>query len=80
MYNGEVRDNVLLNTDLAEKQTGKGTKKNTKKKHLRYIDYKKVHSNLTTDVVKQNAIRSKSHKLSSYHVNKGSLSAFDTKR
>ena len=52
----------------------------TKKKHLRHINYKKVNRNLTTEVVKQNIMRSKSHKLSSYHVNKVSLLAFDTKR
>ena len=79
LYNGEVRDNVLLHTNLTEKQTAKGTKKSTKKKHLRHINYMKVRRNLTTEVVTQNIIRSKSHKLSSYHVNKVSHSAFDTK-
>ena len=42
LYNGQVRDHVLLHTNLAEKQTAKGTKTNTKKKHLQHINYKKV--------------------------------------
>ena len=80
LFNGEVEDNILKHTNLTEKQTAKGTKKSVKKKHLRHVNYKNVHRDLSTVVVKQNVIKSKAHTISTYHTSKVALTAFDTKR
>ena len=81
LYRGEVKNNKIKNKNSTnQKQTAKGTKASVKKALLRHHHYKQSVNNLTTFKVKQNVIKSKLHKIGSYHQNKISLSAFDTKR
>ena len=63
-----------------EKHTAKGTKESVKKASLRHEHYMKCITNLDVIRVKQNAIVSKNHELKTYHQNRVSLTAFDTKR
>ena len=70
----------LLFDRTKEKQTAKGTKSAVKKAFLRHHHYRDVLDNLSTVRVKQNVIKSRYHKLGTYHQNKASLTAFDTKR
>ena len=80
LFNGIVKDNLIMNTDLNEKQAAKGTKKSVKDTHLRHARYKDVHKSLSVITVGQNIIKSKTHNISTYHMKKIGLSAYDTKR
>ena len=51
-----------------------------KKAHLRHKHYKDCLNNLKTIWVKQNIIKSKGQVISTYHMHKLALTAFDTKR
>ena len=73
---GEVRNNQIIHTDAAEKQTAKGTKAGVKITYLRHNHYKDTLDNLSIVRV----IKSKQHKIGTYHQNKVALTAFDTKR
>ena len=80
LFYGIVKDNVLISTELLEKQTAKGVKKSVKERHRRHKHYKKTLEGMTKFNVSQNLIKSKCHTVSSYHVNKIALTAYDTKR
>ena len=77
---GEVRNNKIVHTDAAEKQTAKGTKAGVMKTYLRHNHYKDTLNNLSIFRVKQNVIKPQQHKIGTYHQNKVALTAFDTKR
>ena len=63
LYLGEVKNNKVIHTHIAEKRTAKGTKEGVKKAHLRHHHYKDTLKNLSTIKVKQNGIKSKAHKI-----------------
>ena len=75
LFLGEVRNNQIIHTDAAEKQTA-----GVKKTYLRQNHYKDTLNNLSIVRVKQNANKSKQHKIGTYHQNKLALTAFDTTR
>ena len=77
---GFVRDNVIQDENIRHLSTSKGIKKGVKIAHLRHDHYKDSLFNLKTIIVKQNMIISKKHTISTYHVTKTALTAFDTKR
>ena len=77
---GSVKDNVIQDAEYHHSSTSKGAKKEVKKTHLRHEHYKDSLFNLKTISVKQNIIKSKRHKISTYHITKDALTAFDTKR
>ena len=61
-------------------KTAKGIKKNVIKEDITHEDYKDTLSNNREMYHKMKTIRSQNHKLSSYEINKVSLSCFDDKR
>ena len=63
-----------------EHKKAKGVKKNVVKKEIRHNDYKNVLFNNKTMHHQMNTIRSESHQINSYHINKVSLSPYDDKR
>ena len=63
-----------------QKQKAKGVKESVKKAHLRHKHYTECLHNLKTISIKQNVIKSRSHTVSTYHMKKVALTAFDTKR
>ena len=73
-YNGTIKDNVN------EMQKVKGVKESVKKQHLRHAHFRDTLFNLKTISVAQNIIKSRKHTLSTYHITKSALRAFDTKR
>ena len=79
-YFGFVKDNKVVELDVHECQKSKGTKEAVKKAHLRHKHFKECLENLKSFVVKQNVIKSRSHSISTYHMTKIALTAFDTKR
>ena len=80
LFLGEVRNNQIIHTNAAEKQTAKGTKAGVKKICLRHNHYKDTLNNLSIVIVKQKVVKSKQHKIGTYHQNKVALTAFNTKR
>ena len=80
LFRGVVKDNIVIHMYVSEKQIAKGTKKCVKKKYLRHHHFKTVLTDLSVIRVKQNAIRSKHHKLGTYNQTRIALTAFDTKR
>ena len=80
LFNGQVKNNVVINYDQAEKQVAKGTKKLIKKRHIRHSHYKDVVENLSQVYVTQNNILSREHNVGTYHQTRVALTAFDTKR
>ena len=77
---GSVKHNVIQDTGYRHSSTSNGVKKEVKTTHLRHEHYKDSLFNLNTILVKQNMIKSKEHTISTYHVTKAALTAFDTKR
>ena len=77
---GFVKDNIIQDEDIHHSATSKGIKKGVKMAHLRHDHYKTSLFNLKTIIVRQNMILSKNHTISTYHVAKTALTAFDTKR
>ena len=77
---GSVKNNVIQDTGYHHTSTAKGIKKEVKRKHLRHTNYRDSLFNLKTVLVKQNIMKSKEHTVSTYHVTKAALTAFDTKR
>ena len=63
-----------------ENKTAKGVKKNVIKRELCLSDYRDTLFNCTTMRHKMRTIRSEYHQISSYQINKVSLSPFDDKR
>ena len=61
-------------------KTAKGIKKNVIKEDIKHEDYKDTLSNNKEMYHKMKTIRSENHELSSYEINKVSLSCFDDKR
>jgi hypothetical protein len=61
-------------------KTAKGVKKNVIKQQIRHTDYKNTLFNKKQMIHKMNTIRSISHSIGSYEINKISLSCFDDKR
>ena len=61
-------------------KTAKGIKKNVIKEDIKHEDYKDTFSNNKEMYHKMKTIRSENHELSSYEINKVSLSCFDDKR
>ena len=66
--------------DWEQLMRAKGIKKSVKEKHLRHEHYVDSLINLTVFSVGQNIIKSRGHQVSSYHVKKIALTAFDVKR
>ena len=75
-----VKDNTIVDLDVHESRKNKGTKEAVKKAHLRHEHFKDCLESLKTYAVKQNIIKSRAHTISSYHITKIALTAFDTKR
>ena len=67
-------------TENKENKTAKGVKKNVIKSQLCLSDYRDTLFNCTTMRHKMRTIRSEYHQISSYQINKVSLSPFDDKR
>ena len=67
-------------TENRENKTAKGVKKNVIKRELCHSDYRDMLYNCTTMRHKMRTIRSEYHQISSYQINKVSLSPFDDKR
>ena len=67
-------------TENKENKTAKGVKKNVIKSELSFSDYYDTLSNCTTMRHNMKTIRSEYHQISSYKINKVSLSPFDDKR
>ena len=67
-------------TENKENKTAKGVKKNVIKRELCHSDYRDTLYNCTTMRHKMRTIRSEYHQISSYQINKVSLSPFDDKR
>ena len=63
-----------------EGKTAKGIKKAVIKKNIKFQNYKDVLSNNKQVMHKMKTIRSESHQIGSYEINKISLSCFDDKR
>ena len=80
LFNGQVKKNIVINYDQAEKQVAKGTKKMVKKRYIRHSHYKDVVENLNQLYVEQNTILSVRHNIGTYHQTRVALTAFDTKR
>ena len=80
LFNGLVKDNIIVDLIVRESQKTKGIKEAVKKKHLRHEHFKDSLFNLKTITVTQNVIKSREHTISSYHMTKSALRAFDTKR
>ena len=80
LFLGKVEDNVIKDYKLREKQKSKGIKEKVKQIHLRHRHFKKCLIDLDTICVNQNIIKSKKQTLSTYHIQKVALTAFDTKR
>ena len=80
LFRGKVKDNKVIHTDMAQKQTAKSVKESVKKAHLRHKHYKETLNNLSIVSVSQNLIKSRAHKVGTYHQTKVALTAFDTKR
>ena len=79
LFNSEVKGNQILHTNSMEKQTAKITTECVKKLHLRHVNYKETLINHSTVNVKQDAVKTKSHTIVTYHQTETSLTAFDTK-
>ena len=67
-------------TENKENKTAKGVKKNVIKSQLCLSDYRDTLFNCTTMRHKMRTIKSEYHQISSYQINKVSLSPFDDKR
>ena len=80
LFNGQVKNNKVINYDQAEKQIAKGTKKMVKKRYIRHEHYRDVVTNLSQLYVKQNSIRSIQHDIGTFHQTRVALTAYDTKR
>ena len=63
-----------------EHKKARGVKKNVVKNEIRHTDYLDVLFNKKTLHHRMNTIRSESHQINSYHLNKVSLSPYDDKR
>ena len=72
MYSYTIRDK--------EHKKAKGVKKNVVKNEIKHQNYLEVLYNGKTMYHQMNTIRSESHQINSYHLNKVSLSPFDDKR
>ena len=80
LFNGQVKNNIIVNHTPSEKQVAKGTKRLVKKRFLRHQHYRDVVENLNQLFVTQNSIRSIQHDIGTYHQTRVSLTGFDTKR
>ena len=67
-------------TENKENKTAKGVRKNVIKSELSLSDYRDTLYNCNTMRHKMRTIRSEYHQISSYQINKISLSPFDDKR
>jgi len=67
-------------TDEKNNKTAKGVKKNVIKNEIKHSDYLNVLLNYQAMHHQMRSIRSELHQISSYHLNKVSLSPFDDKR
>ena len=76
--------NSKIHDDLKDNQKGgktaKGIKKNIIKNNITHLNYKETLFNSEQMMHKMKTIRSENHQLSSYEINKVSLSCFDDKR
>ena len=63
-----------------ENKTAKGVKKNVIRREINHSDYRDVLFNNRKMHHQMKSIRSELHQISSYHLNKVSLSTFDDKR
>ena len=77
MYSYEVE---LPSGDIKNNKAAKGISKNVVKRDIDHKDYLSVLQNSTIKKHKMNTIRSDHHVVSSYEINKISLSCFDDKR
>ena len=77
MYSYEVE---LPGGEIKNNKTAKGVKKNVIKRDLDHSDYLSVLQNKTIQNHKMKTIRSDHHVVSSYEINKISLSCYDDKR
>ena len=80
LFLGIVENNIIKNYKPQEKQISKGIKEKVKEIHLRHTHFKECLDNLDTICVNQNIIKSKKQTISTYHIQKVALTAFDTKR
>ena len=80
LYNGLVKDNVVVNLEQRGKQKAKGTSKLITKLHLKHEQYRYCLDTLKSVDVRVNMIKSKVHTIATYHINKIALTVFDTKR
>ena len=71
---------LSLDLEPQEQKKAKGGKKNVVKKEIKQRDYLNVLFNNKTMHHRMNTIRSESHQINSYHLNKVSLSPYDDKR
>ena len=71
---------LSLDLEPQEHKKAKGVKKNVVKKEIKHRDYLNVLFNNKTMHHRKNTIRSESHQINSYHLNKVSLSPYDDKR
>jgi len=78
MYSYLVKESS--ESEPQEHKKAKGVKKNVVKKEIRHRDYLDVLFNKKTMHHRMNTIRSESHQINSYHLNKVSLSPYDDKR
>ena len=80
LYRGKVKNNIIVDMDEHSTQKGKGIKESVKIAHIRHSHFRTCLEELQTITVKQNILKSKKQTISSYHVKKVALTAFDTKR
>ena len=80
LFNGRVMNNRVVDSEQHHSAKNKGTKDSVKKAHLRHSHFRQCLEELKTISVTQNVIKSKAHTVSSFHMNKIALTAFDTKR
>ena len=71
---------AILKTTKKEERPPKESKKNVIKKSIMHEDYRETLFNNKQMHHKMKTIRSQNHELSSYEINKVSLSCFDDKR
>ena len=76
---GKVDKNTIQHTNPVERNTAKGVKCKVKDEHLYFNHYLDAFHNFSSFMCKQNLISSTSHTVRSVHLQKGGLTAFDTK-
>ena len=80
VYDQKCTATLYMKDDQKGGKTAKGIKKNVIKKDIQHEHYKETLFNNKQMYHKMKTIRSQNHKLSSYEINKVSLSCFDDKR